>query len=102
MTYSLRSMISLMQKMFGDDFWENAILEATHWNYHPKNTQLRLASIPPITEQWWQNQFNELFAAEYGLQVPILPNTICPFLHIHICSIFSYKFVKKMKPTKIL
>ena len=68
MTYSLRSMIGLMQKMFGDDFWENAILAATHWNYHPKNTQLRLASIPPITEQWWQNQFNDLFASEYGLK----------------------------------
>ncbi len=45
MTYSLRSMIGLMQKMFGDDFWENAILEATHWNYHPKNTQLRVSKL---------------------------------------------------------
>ena len=33
MTKSLRSMIGLFQKMFGDSFWENAILEATHWNY---------------------------------------------------------------------
>jgi hypothetical protein len=38
-------MIGLMQKMFGDDFWENAILEATHWNYHPKNTQLRVSKL---------------------------------------------------------
>ena len=33
MSKSLRSMIGLFQKMFGDAFWENAILEATHWNY---------------------------------------------------------------------
>ena len=68
MTYSLRSMIGLMQKMFGDEFWDNAILAATHWNYHPKNSQLRSQSIPPITEKWWSEQFNDLFAAEYGLQ----------------------------------
>ncbi len=71
MTYSLRSMIGLMQKMFGDEFWDNVILAATHWNYHPKNTQLRLASVPPISEKWWENQFNDLFAAEYGLQKKI-------------------------------
>ena len=41
MTASLRSMIGLFQKMFGDHFWENAVLEATHWNYHPHNTDLR-------------------------------------------------------------
>ena len=67
MTYSLRSMIGLMQKMFGDQFWDNAILEATHWNYHAKNSQLRLQSKPKITEVWWENQFNNLFAREYGL-----------------------------------
>ena len=33
MTYSLRSMISLFEKMFGKKFWDNAILEATHWNH---------------------------------------------------------------------
>ena len=27
MTYALRSMISLFEKMFGDGFWDNAILE---------------------------------------------------------------------------
>ena len=52
MTASLRSMISLFQKMFGDHFWENAILEATHWNYHEKNEELRGKSRPPIREEW--------------------------------------------------
>ena len=67
MTASLRSMIGLFQKMFGDHFWENAILEATHWNYHEHSVQMRLSSEPPITENWWRTQFNRLFAKEYGV-----------------------------------
>ena len=60
-------MIGLMQKMFGDEFWENAIIEATHWNYHSKSIQMRHSSNPPIIEDWWTNQFNQLFKQEYGL-----------------------------------
>ena len=30
MTYALRSMISLFEKMFGDGFWDNAILEVLY------------------------------------------------------------------------
>ncbi len=71
MTHSLRSMIGLFQKMFGDEFWENAILEATHWNYHPKNEALRRSSSPPIVETWWAAEFNKLFRQEYGLSSPL-------------------------------
>jgi len=42
--------------MFGDQFWENAILEATHWNFHQKNVDLRMSSNPQITEEWWSSQ----------------------------------------------
>lgn len=68
MTASLRSMIGLLQKMFGDDFWENAILEGTHWNYHSKSVELRRSSNPPILEDWWTTQFNRLFQKEYGVK----------------------------------
>ena len=68
MTHSLRSMIGLMQKMFGDDFWENVIIEATHWNYHDKSIEMRRSSNPPILEEWWTDQFNNLFEREYGLK----------------------------------
>ena len=57
-----------MQKMFGHDFWENVILEATHWNYHEKSTKRRRSSDLPILENWWTEQFNKLFAREYGLR----------------------------------
>ena len=71
MTHSLRSMIGLMQKMFGDHFWENAILEATHWNYHEKSVEMRRSSKPPILEDWWTTTFNNLFAKEYGLKAKL-------------------------------
>ena len=67
MTASLRSMIALFQKMFGDHFWENAILEATHWHFHDQAAGIRNQTKPPITQRGWTRQFNELFAKEYGL-----------------------------------
>ena len=46
LTASLRAMIGLLQKMFGNRFWENVILEATHWSYHPVNVRLRSETKP--------------------------------------------------------
>ena len=71
MTASLRNMIGLFQKMFGDHFWKNAILEATHWNYHDHSVKMRALSDPPILENWWKDQFNNLFAKEYELNYSI-------------------------------
>ena len=42
MTNSLRSMISLFEKMFGKQFWNNAILEATHWNHGEEAERIRM------------------------------------------------------------
>ena len=33
LTASLHAMISLFEKMFGTKFWQNTILEATHWHW---------------------------------------------------------------------
>lgn len=74
MTYSLRSMISLFQKMFGDEFWENAVLEATHWNYGSNNVVIRAHTEPPLTEDKWTEDFNRLFRKEYGLSRVRLPS----------------------------
>ena len=60
-------MIGLMQKMFGDKFWKNVIIEATHWHYYNKSIEIRQSSNPPILEDWWTKQFNQLFKREYGL-----------------------------------
>ena len=81
-------MIGLMQKMFGNDFWENVILEATHWNFHEKSIQMRRSSNPPILEEWWTGQFNSLFAREYGLD-------------FHLPSVFIDTYYDKDNPYEL-
>ena len=56
-----RMMIGLIQKMFGNGFWNNVILEATHWNYHNKSIRLRQETNPKITESGWTSELNALF-----------------------------------------
>jgi len=68
MTHALRSMLSLFEKMFGRAFWNNAVLEATHWNYGSQFERVRSKSNPPITEDFWANQFNRKLNQEF--QVP--------------------------------
>jgi len=68
MTNSLRSMISLFEKMFGNRFWENAILEATHWNHGEDAERIRMDSDPPITQEFWTSEFNRILRKEYKLR----------------------------------
>merc|ERR1719328_316317 len=68
MTYALRSMISLFEKMFGDGFWDNAILEATFWSHGDHAAERRNQSIPMITEAWWAAEFNKKLRQEFGLK----------------------------------
>ena len=49
MTHSLRTMISLFEKMFGREFWNNVILEATHWNHGEEAERIRYC---PITYEY--------------------------------------------------
>ncbi|TRY78665.1 hypothetical protein TCAL_14414 [Tigriopus californicus] len=71
MSAALRSMISLFQKMFGDHFWSNVILEATHWNFHQRSQELREQSVPSLTTEHWKSEFNKLMADAYGVQIEI-------------------------------
>ena len=68
MTNSLRSMISLFEKMFGNRFWENTILEATHWNHGEDAERIRMDSDPPITQEFWTSEFNRILRKEYKLR----------------------------------
>ena len=68
MTNSLRSMISLFEKMFGKKFWDNAILEATHWNHGEDAERIRMESDPPITQEFWTSEFNRILRKEYKLK----------------------------------
>merc|ERR1719242_2975647 len=68
MTYALRSMISLFEKMFGDGFWNNAILEATFWSHGNHAAERRNQSVPKITEAWWAREFNRKLQQEFSLK----------------------------------
>jgi len=81
MTNSLRSMISLFEKMFGKHFWDNAILEATHWNHGEDAVRIRGDSRPPMTQQYWSDEFNRILQAEYGLVKNLQTLFIDTFYH---------------------
>ena len=68
MTNALRSMIALFEKMFGHKFWDNAILEATHWNHGDEAERIRSDSEPQITQRFWTQEFNRILRAEYNLK----------------------------------
>jgi len=72
MTNSLRSMISLFEKMFGSKFWENAILEATHWHHGEDSERIRQASPPPLTQKFWTEEFNRILKSEFNLTHDLL------------------------------
>jgi hypothetical protein len=66
MSAALKSMIGLMEKMFGNEFWHNVILEATHWSYDTPAIGRREEAN--MTERWWTGEFNMLFTKEFGLR----------------------------------
>merc|ERR1719228_1489181 len=81
MTNSLRSMISLFEKMFGNKFWDNAILEATHWNHGRDAERIRMASEPPLTQKFWTDEFNRILRKEYSLKKDLQSTFIDTYYH---------------------
>lgn len=81
MTYALRSMISLFEKMFGKEFWNNAILEATHWNYGPNNVRIRENNTPQLTEAFWTEEFNRILKQDFEVKKPLPSVFIDTFFH---------------------
>jgi len=81
MTNSLRSMISLFEKMFGKKFWDNAILEATHWNHGEDAERIRMDSDPSITQKFWTAEFNRILKREYTLRNDLKSVFIDTFYH---------------------
>lgn len=58
-TLALQSMIKLLGRMFGDQFWDNALIAATHWGYDARKMAIRNSS--GYSEQSWTEQINKLF-----------------------------------------
>jgi len=63
MTMSLWNMLNVFQSMFGPTFWSNVILEATHWSYSQRLTEIRSSS--GLNEETWTKQFNEKLKKDF-------------------------------------
>lgn len=63
-----RMMLNLLTKMFGDDFWNNVILEVSHWSYNPREAAKREATRPPKTEVAFKRELNDILRTK--LKVP--------------------------------
>ena len=59
LTRSLRSMIKLFEKMFGNLFWNNAMFEVTRWAYDERSKRNRIESNE--SEEKWQKDWNKKF-----------------------------------------
>jgi len=65
--FQLRNQLNLLQKIFGDDFWKNAIMEFTHWSFNEYKVRQRERTIPPKTETAFANEMNTLLKNELGV-----------------------------------
>ena len=85
---SFISMISLFEKMFGDHFWNNAILEASFWSFETNHKARRLQSQPPITRDFWSKQYNKNLIEKFNIQKPLQ-------------SVFIDSYVNKNNPIEV-
>ena len=67
LTFSLKSMIRLFEKMFGNLFWNNVIFEVTKWHFDENSVQIRQSQGE--SEEKWQNEWNEKFHSEFDIPV---------------------------------
>jgi len=64
-TIALKGMISLFQKMFGVQFWNNTIFEVTRWAFDPRSVRNRKEKGE--SEEKWQEEWNNKFHNEFNI-----------------------------------
>ena len=67
LSLSLKTMIRLFVKMFGDHFWKNAIFEVTRWGFDPRSINNRLSKGE--SEEKWKQEWNTRFQHEFKIDV---------------------------------
>lgn len=98
-TNAMLNMLNLFQKMYGDGFWENAILEATNWNHNPVNEEKRNSLKPfPETEKTWTNEFNIILQKKLNVSNPLKS----VFIDSHYDADYQVEVDKFNENTKIL
>jgi len=56
-TAEFRLMVRLLSGIFGEQFWDNSIIEATHWSYHENDRAKR----KHYNESTWTEHINSMF-----------------------------------------
>ena len=64
----MRTMLNLFTKMFGEEFWNNAILEFSHWDFNERKAETRLRDFPPKTETKLKEEINKILRDKLKLQ----------------------------------
>ena len=67
LSLSLKTMIRLFVKMFGDHFWKNVIFEVTRWGFDPRSIENR--RIKQESETKWIQDWNARFQQEFKIDV---------------------------------
>ena len=65
-TKPMKDMLSILTAMFGKDFWGNAILEFTFWDFDPYLSNKR-KTIQKKTEQKMKDNWNAILKREIGV-----------------------------------
>ena len=66
-TDSFFSMIKILEKMFGHQFWDHVVLEASHWCHALACKIDRLESKPKLTMDFWSNEFNRKLQQNFAV-----------------------------------
>ena len=64
----MRTMLNLFTKMFGDEFWNNAILEFSHWDFDERKAENRRRVHPPKTEASLTKEINNILRSKLKLR----------------------------------
>merc|ERR1711944_317273 len=69
MTLSLKHMIGLFEKMFGNHFWKNVIIGISRWGYDRKSEEKRQAA--DVSEEKWMREWSNKFHSMYDIEVKV-------------------------------
>ena len=66
-TLSMRTMLDVFVKMFGDAFWDNVVIEVTFWKFDEGNVRIRVNDIPSKTESNKTEDLNDILKSRLGV-----------------------------------
>ena len=68
LTLSMKTMLDVLEKRFGDHFWNNVLIEVTFWKFDEGHVRIREHHKPPKTEHSKSENLNDILKMRLGLQ----------------------------------